>query len=260
METSTRFTSVVEKVEVNLSSEKITREVVKEWVGEGVRCEEVPAMVVRDKKTFIELRPWSYLYNLVGYVLKYLDDLQSNDLLHKHQFIPDNEIHLKIGGDHGGNSFKISFQIGNAEHPNQPQNIVIFSILEAKDYKMNLMLSLERFKLHVAKFSQIRWSVKNFRIFLFGDYEFLANMYGISGAGGRHPCLWCHITSDMMKVPISMRLNQFPLRTLDSLKKNLNDYHQIYNSDLKYAKNVFNVINDVLCDVPLEQVCLPGLH
>ena len=133
---------------------------------------------------------------------------------------------LKIGGDHGGNSFKMSFQIGNVEHPNQPQNTVIFSILEAKDYNMNLMLSLERFKLHVAKFSQIRWSDKNFRIFLFGDYEFLANMYGISGASGRHPCLWCHITSDMMKVPISMCAStNFLLRTLDSLKKYLNDYH-----------------------------------
>ena len=82
-------------------------------------------------------------------------------------------------------------------------------------------------------------------------------MYGISGASGRHPCLWCHITSDMMDVPIPMRLNQFPLRTLDSLQKNLNDYHQIINSNLKNAKNVFNVINDVLFDVPLEQVCLP---
>ena len=117
-------------------------------------------MVVKDKKTFIELRPWSYLYNLVGYVLKYLDDLQSNDLLYKHQFIPDNEIHLKIGGDHGGSSFKMSFQIGNVEHPNQPQNTVIFSILEAKDYKTNLMLSL------VMSRSTLLYSAINFH-----DYE-----------------------------------------------------------------------------------------
>ena len=118
--------------------------------------------------------------------MKYPDDLQSNDLLYQHQFIPDNEIHLNIGVDHGGNSFKMSFQCGNVEHANQPQNTVIFSILEAKDYKMNLTLSLEMFKQHVAKFSQIRWS-ENLRIFLFVDYKFLANMYGISGASGSHP-------------------------------------------------------------------------
>ena len=35
---------------VNLFSEKNAREVVKEWVGEGVRCEEVPATVIKEKK------------------------------------------------------------------------------------------------------------------------------------------------------------------------------------------------------------------
>ena len=37
---------------VNLSSEKNAREVVKEWVGEGVRCEEVPATVNKYEKNF----------------------------------------------------------------------------------------------------------------------------------------------------------------------------------------------------------------
>ena len=155
------------------------------------------------KKTFIELRPWCYLYNLVGYVLKYFSDLESNSLLYNHQFIPDNEAHLKIDGDHGGGSIKMSFQIANVEHSNQPQNKI------------------------------------------FGDYEFLANMYGISGASGRHPCLWCHISSDMMNVPSSLRLNTFSLRTLESLQNNLKDFHEIYQDNLRYAKNVFNVVNEV---------------
>ena len=32
--------------------------------------------------------------------------------------IPDNEIWLKVGGDKGGNSFKMSFQIVNVNKPN----------------------------------------------------------------------------------------------------------------------------------------------
>ena len=56
-----------------------------------------------------------------------------------------NEIHLKIGGDHGGGTFKMSFQVGNVEHPNKPSNTIIFSHMEAKDYKSNLVLRLERF-------------------------------------------------------------------------------------------------------------------
>ena len=35
---------------VNLASEGRTREVVKEWVGTGLRSKEVPAMVIKDKK------------------------------------------------------------------------------------------------------------------------------------------------------------------------------------------------------------------
>lgn len=30
----------------------------------------------------------------------------------------NNEIHVKIGGDHGGGSFKLSFQICNTKNPN----------------------------------------------------------------------------------------------------------------------------------------------
>ena len=159
-----------------------------------------------------------------------------------------------------GTTAEAPLKCANVEHPSQPQNTVIFSILEAKDYKTNLMLCLERLKLHVAKYTQVKWNEKNFRIFLFGDYEFLANMYGISGASGIHPCLWCHISSGMMNVPSSLRLNKFSLRTLESLQNNLKDFHEIYQDNLNYAKNVFNVINEVFFDIPLEQVCLPGLH
>ena len=37
-----------------------------------------------------------------------------------------NEIHIKIDGDHGVGSFKMSFQIANVENPNRKDNTVIF--------------------------------------------------------------------------------------------------------------------------------------
>ena len=120
----------------------------------------------------IELRTWCYLYNLVGYVLKYLNDLKSTNLLYDHPFMPKDEVRLKIGGDHGGSSFKASFQIANVLNPNQPNNTVIFSIMEAKDYRTNLLLCLERFKAHIEQFRKVKWEGKCFRTFLFGDYEF----------------------------------------------------------------------------------------
>ena len=40
---------------------------------------------------------------------------------------------------------------------------------------------------------------------MFGDYEFLTNMFGLSGASGRYPCLWCEIPSVVLIVPKSER-------------------------------------------------------
>ena len=40
---------------------------------------------------------------------------------------------LKVGGDKGGCTFKMSFQLGNVENPNSPDNTSVFSIFEGPD-------------------------------------------------------------------------------------------------------------------------------
>ena len=50
------------------------------------------------------------------------------------------EIHLKIGGDNGGESFKMSFKVANVENINRKDNNVVFSIFEAKDYSVIIKL------------------------------------------------------------------------------------------------------------------------
>ena len=126
---------------VSLASEGQVRSVVKDWVGTGLYSEELPATFIKDNKVTIKLKPWCYIFNLVGYVIHYLDSLKENLLVDS--FIPSDKIFLKIGGDHGGGSFKMSFQVANVENPNKPENTVAFSVLEAKDYKSNLVLCLE---------------------------------------------------------------------------------------------------------------------
>lgn len=210
---------------VHLASEELSRKVCKDWIGEGLRTEFIPVTVVKSGKTYIKLRAWSYIYNLVGYVLQYLDNLETNKLLVSHSFIPDSEIHLKIGGDHGGTSFKMTFQVANTSKPNSPENTIIFSIVEAKDYKANLRLCLERFRSHIKKFEAVTWKEKKFRLFFFGDYSFLCDMYGLSGASGRYCCLWCLITSEAMQIPIFIRhLYMASLRTLDTLKRDYTNF------------------------------------
>ena len=86
---------------VNLASEGKVRGVVKDWIGDGLRCEELPATFVKDKSIIIKLVPWCYIYNLFEYVLHYLNNLHSTGLLTDPHFIPSNEVFLKIGGEHG---------------------------------------------------------------------------------------------------------------------------------------------------------------
>ena len=245
---------------VSLAPENEVRDVVQDWVGTGLRTEDLPATVIKGHKVSIELRSWCYIFNLVGFVLHYLDGLQETNLLVNTPFIPDDEIYLKIGGDHGGGSFKMSFQVTNVEHPNKPENTVVFSVMEAKDNKSNLMLCLERFKTHIAMFEKVKWSDRVFKVLLFGDYEFLCTMYGLSGASGKHPCLWCHITKDYLCIPQCERTGMFSSRTLDSLENDFDNFIHQYSSNLAKAKFVNNVISDIFFKIPLEYVCVPGLH
>ena len=60
--------------------------------------------------------------------------------------IPEDEIWIKVGGDKGQGSMKISFQICNVPHPNSCKNSIIFSIFEAGDTATNLNIALNQFR------------------------------------------------------------------------------------------------------------------
>ena len=79
---------------VSLAPEGKVCNVVKYWVGEGLRCEQLPASFMKDKKIQIKFVPWCYIYNLVGFVLHYLDNLKSTGLLTNSVFIPSDEIFI----------------------------------------------------------------------------------------------------------------------------------------------------------------------
>ena len=89
---------------------------------------------------------------------------------------------------------------------------------------------------------------------MFGDYELICHLYGISGASGkltfytnssthlsgRHCCLFCTITSQQLMIHRANRPN-IPLRSLDTL----NERHAAFvraGSNLKKAKFFDNVI------------------
>ena len=52
----------------------------------------------------------------------------------------------------------------------------------------------------------------------------------------------------------------YPPRTLETRKENLNLFQVTFNHDLKQAENAYNVIDDIFFNIPLDHVCIPGLH
>jgi hypothetical protein len=71
--------------------------------------------------------------------------------------IPTSEIWIKIGGDKGGSSFKMNFQVVNVPHPNSIQNTCVFTAFEAPDSKTNLQIALERYQGPVSLLQNHTW-------------------------------------------------------------------------------------------------------
>ena len=52
--------------------------------------------------------------------------------------IPEDEIWIKIGGDHGKNSLKLTMEIANTKKPNSQSNTVVIGLAHVKDTYENI--------------------------------------------------------------------------------------------------------------------------
>ena len=71
--------------------------------------------------------------------------------------IPPDEIWVKIGGDKGGSSFKMSLQLVNVMKPNSVHNSVVFALFEGPDSVVNLHIALDRYSEVVHDIQNSRW-------------------------------------------------------------------------------------------------------
>ncbi len=71
--------------------------------------------------------------------------------------IPSDEVWIKIGGDKGGSSFKMSLQIVNVDKPNSVQNSCVFALFEAPDSVFNLHLGMDRFHHVISELQETKW-------------------------------------------------------------------------------------------------------
>ena len=72
--------------------------------------------------------------------------------------VPENEVHVNLGGDAGGGSFEMAFQIANLRHPNSKTNTVVFAMFNAKDSWANLKTALKKYKEQVNILKEVNWT------------------------------------------------------------------------------------------------------
>ena len=219
-------------------------------------AEEVP---MADRHGNVTLRPMVRFPSLLQLVHHYLDEHQLGGTLHWHNKQKVDEVWVKIGGDHGGGTFKLCFQLANVLQPNSVKNTVPFLVFSAKDTVENLATAFKPYAEQIASFRREKWQGKNVRVILFGDYEFLCTVYGISGPSGVHPCLFCQSKKADLKKPPAERNKTAAPRNLGNLA---DDFHRFSEAGarLPQAKQFNNVIRPSLLPVELEDICIPVLH
>ena len=213
-----------------------------------------------DGDVITKTTPLLKISDLKTFTINLLNKLTHKNLLTWHDgVIPSDEIWVKIGGDHGRDSFKVSFQIANVHKPNSKHYTFMIGFAKVKDTPSNLKLIFDDFKEDIENLDGMEWEGKKIKLFIVGDYAFLANIYGISGASGKHPCLWCLETKlDMQSYSSSKDASK--TRTVEQLNTNHKQFIEKGNAKIKEASKYNNAIREPLLNIPLSQVTPPVLH
>ncbi|KAL5481525.1 hypothetical protein EMCRGX_G021706 [Ephydatia muelleri] len=245
---------------VSLAGEQRMRNICRQIVGDNLKGE-MALFSFPHPSGGEELRgaPLVYIPDLVQKVVDLLEENERTGRLTWHNgVIPASEVWLKIGGDKGGGSFKMNFQIVNVPAPNSVHNTCVFCCFEAGDTVTNLHIALDRYKDQVAHLQGMKWRQYTLRLFMCGDYEFITRMYGLSGASGCYPCLYCLAHHQNLVTPLSVR-GPAPPRTFETISAD----HQHYIASgvgKKQAQHFYNCISEPIFNIPISQVCPPGLH
>eukprot|EP00117_Sycon_ciliatum_P016182 scpid19464/ scgid4041/ E3 ubiquitin-protein ligase NRDP1; RING finger protein 41 &gt; E3 ubiquitin-protein ligase NRDP1; RING finger protein 41 len=238
---------------LSLESEREMRKQLSEELPFPLVAKEVPLL---DSSGTVIMSPVVCFDNLVELVLHFVELNEEAGTLVWEGACPEDELWVKIGGDHGGHSFKLCFQLVNVLHPNSLSNTVPFLVFAAKDSPSNLATAFQPYAEQVDRLRSCSWKGKKIKVCLFGDYDFMMKLYGLSGASGVRPCLFCLATKkDMQPSPDTL----FPDRTLDMLKEDLGRFVES-GSRLQNAKQFNNVIRPQILPIELDDVCVPILH
>ena len=256
-----KLTRWLKHLGVTMQSERCMRQKIAEELPFELTAERLPLCVKKSgKEQMIEERPVVRFAELRQLVMHYITKHSDAGQLTWHDgAIPATDISVKIGGDHGGGSFKMSFQLANAPNPNSVKNTVVFLAAGAKDTYSNLSTLLQPFVQEIEVLSTSVHELRRVHVTLFGDYELQTTLYGLSGSSGVHPCLHCTITKADMQKEAGSRSKTAEKRTLQSLASDYQAF-QTAGAVLANAKKFNNVIRPAILPIPIDDVCIPALH
>ena len=242
---------------VKLESERTMRQFIAEKLPSYTATE----LPMSRKSGEMSMAAAVFFPDLIEVTMHFLDILHESDQLTWHGgLIPDSQIWLKIGGDHGGGNFKLSIQIANTANPNATRNTIPVCIFKEKDSPANLETALGQYRNQVEQLQHTTWRGKNIILYLFGDYEFQTVNFGLSGSSGVRPCLHCHCQKKEMAQAASSRTEvDLRPRTLASLS---DDYTRFAAAGLRLsqAKQYNNVIRQCILPIPICNAIIPVLH
>eukprot|EP00731_Ephydatia_muelleri_P010746 Em0005g1332a len=146
---------------ISLACEERMRHASRKAVGENLKGELAPfSFSLPSGGEEFRGAPLVFIPDLI---LKVVELLEENDragrLTWHNGVIPASEIWIKLGGDKGGGTFKMNFQIVNVAAPNSVNNTCVFCCFEADDSYTNLHIALERYKEQVEHLQGMTWRI-----------------------------------------------------------------------------------------------------
>ena len=151
---------------VRLASQKEQKKVYKEIVKGKVMIDNIAV----EKKTTAgqasKQVPMGRVPDLQKFMFNLLDNYdKQGSLFWQDVGIPDNEVWVKIGGDHGQGSLKICLEIANLEKPNARENTHIVGMIEERDSYEVLEDVTLNLNFDIKKLQSTEWHGKTIKVF-----------------------------------------------------------------------------------------------
>ncbi|XP_072023307.1 uncharacterized protein [Amphiura filiformis] len=235
-----------------MAAESVTRKQRAAILGSinTLEAEMLPFFFKEEDEYVTKLAPIVYVPNVHDHIMQTLDDLDKYDMLESKE-----QIWIKIGGDKGGGSTKVYYQILNVAHcPNSRYNSIVFCAYEADENVLNLHLALDRYIAQINSLLTANWQGIPIHVWLCGDFAMDSKLLGLQGASATYPCIACHVTKGDIN-----NTGDFPPRTLTNIKQ---DHEKVEAANYtRTAKKInHSVSHQPFFDIPLDQVCPPVLH